>query len=403
MSIVSFTRRQKWLLWSLLLLSGCSFFYPSLYERVSLLVPHHQQEPSYSVEEDGTIAYAIEGLRIEVRYMTDRELNALAPEESSQGKYSYNAYTYGDYIDPETNYVRNRFTVFKVAVYNLSFPKIELQPLQSLLTTNRKGEELTPYGIQTGSAPQSFESYYRSLKGFTGNEDYRFDMRMGQVRSSNYDVGEKIYKGENYGGYIVFDALADEVEEVHLHIRDFILKFNAFDQSLQTFDINFSFARQVQQSALVAKTNLEVLHAATQARLQAPSQISGHAADDLARTPSTIDAFVRSHLNTLNRCFAQQFQAGQALPGTVTIRFVILSSGLIESAHIVASTVDNDSVADCLIDQIKRWRLRPSGSLTNSAAADSTTGAPAPPSPSFPGLEKVAATCILEFVETATE
>ena len=381
--------------WSVLLFAGCTILYPPRYERVSLLMPRSDLGPDYALGEDGTITYAVEGLRVEVRYMTDRALNDLWPQESSQGPHSYNAYTYGDYVDPQTGYVRNRFTVFAVSVYNLGFPKVELQPLQSRLTTNRRGEEQTPYGISTGSAAHSFESYYRARKGVTGNEDYRFDMRMGQVRTSNYGVGEKIYKGENYSGFIVFEPLADEVEEVRLHLRDFILKFNAFDQPLQTFDMDFRFVRQIEQAALVNQTQAEAVLATTQTRLQAPSEVSGYAPDDLARAPETIDAFVRSQLDAFNRCFAGEFQAGRALPGSVTIRFVILASGLVESVQLLASTVDSDSVGDCLVEQVKRWRLRPSASLDLRAVTDSVAG---PQTPTL-GRDKVVATCFVEFAE----
>ena len=382
-------------LWSVLLLAGCTILYPPRYERVSLLVPSPDMGPDYDLGEDGTVAYTMEGLRVEVRYMTDRALNTLWPQESSQGPHSYNAYTYGDYVDSQTGYVRNRFTVFAVSVYNLGFPKVELQPLQSRLMSNRRGEELTPYGIATGSATHSFESYYRARKGVTGNEDYRFDMRMGQVRTNNYGVGEKIYKGENYSGFIVFEPLADEVEEVRLHLRDFILKFNAFDQPLQTFDLDFRFVCQIEQAALVDRTQAEAVLATTQAHLYAPSEVSGYAPDDLARAPETIDAFVRSQLDAFNRCFAGEFQAGRALPGSATIRFVILASGLVESVQLLASTVDSDSVGDCLVEQVKRWRLRPSASLDLRAVADSVAGPQTP----IPGLDKVVATCFVEFAE----
>ena len=393
MDFSSSVQRQKWLAWSALLLVGCTLLYPPRYERVSLLVPSVALGPDYALGEDGTVAYTMEGLRVEVRYMTDHALNARWPQESSQGPHSYNAYTYGDYVDPQTGYVRNRFTVFAVSVYNLDFPKVELQPLQSRLTTNRRREELTPYGISTGSATHSFESYYRARKGVTGNEDYRFDMRLGQVRTSNYGVGEKIYKGENYSGFIVFEPLADEVEAVRLHIRDFILKFNAFDQPLQTFDLDFRFVRQIEQVALVNRTRAAAALATT-ARLQAPSEVSGHAPDDLARAPETIDAFVRSQLDAFNRCFAGEFQAGQALPGSATIRFVILASGLVESAQLLASTVESDSVGDCLVEQVKRWHLRPSASLTR-VVADSVAG----PQTLTPRRDKVTATCFVEFAE----
>jgi len=371
----------------LALLAGCTLLYPPRYERVSRLVPRSDLGPDYALGADGTVAYAVAGLRVEVRYVTDRALNALWPQESAQGPHSYNAYTYGDYVDPQAGYVRNRFTVFAVSVYNLGFPKVELQPLQSRLTTNRRGEKLTPYGTTTGSAAHSFESYYRARKGVTGNEDYRFDMRLGQVRTSNYGVGEKIYKGENYSGFIVFDPLAAEVAEVCLHIRDFVLKFNAFDQPLQTLDLDFRFVRHIEQVAHQARA--AAWRAPTQVRLQTPSQVRGYAPDDLARAPATIDAFVRSQFDAFNRC--GRLQAGQALLGSATIRFVILASGLVESVQLLDSTVDSGPVGDCLVEQVKRWHLRPA----RPAVADSVAGYQAPPLE----RDKVVATFVVEFAE----
>jgi hypothetical protein len=230
-------------------LCGCSLLFPPQFERISLLIPQESQEVGQYSVEDGVLSYENEGVRIDIEYMSDRELNELFPKESVQGRFSTNPYTYGDYVDPTVGHVRNRFTVFRVTVHNLALAKVELLPLRCLLTTDREGERLTAYGIQAGSADKNLESYYKALQGESGNEYYRFDMRMGVVRANSYFSGEKIFRGESYGGFIVFDPLDDEVEEVTLHIRDFALKFNAFDKPLQNLDAGFRFRRKLSLQA----------------------------------------------------------------------------------------------------------------------------------------------------------
>lgn len=235
-------------LYPLLLCLGCSLVFPPRIEYLSLLIPE-VEGGRYSVKEDGTVCYNFDGLRIEVKYMTDRELNEMFPEESSRGKYSINPYTYGNYVDPSLGYTPNRFTVFRVWVYNYTFPKVMLPPLDAILLTDR-GETLFAYGISSDSPHNSFERYYRARMGQSGNELYRFEMRMGIVRSHNYEEDVKIFKGENYGGFIVFDPLAPDVERVRLVLRNFVLKFDAFDNPLETTDISFDFTRKVEKRVL---------------------------------------------------------------------------------------------------------------------------------------------------------
>ena len=353
-----------------LLTVHCSFLreaiYPERYDRVVSLRPGEQVRQDITVGEGGLVTWELEGLRIAVEHMTDHDLNAMFPNESNQGQYSINPYTYGDYVDPALGYVRTRFTVFRVTVTNQDFAKVAMQPLRSQLTTNRSGEVLAAYGVLAGSASRNFESYYRALKGPSGNEDYRFNMRMGLVRTNNYAVDEEIFKGEQYSGFLVFDPLEDEVTDVHLHLKDFILKFNAFGKPLETSDVSFAFRRTVEQQVLDFARAEEWEF--SEARLAAASQVTGNATGDITRDVTAIDAFARTRLEEVNDCFEGPFMEGKASEGKVTAQFVVLASGMVESAQILEATVVSDEVSRCVEERVRSWRLPPSTGLAPAAA-----------------------------------
>ena len=353
-----------------LLTTRCSFLreaiYPERYDRVVSLLPGEQAEQGITVGEGGLVSYEIEGLRIAVEHMTDHELNAMFPNESNQGQYSINPYTYGDYVDPALGYVRTRFTVFRITVTNQDFARVAMQPLRSQLTTNRPGEALSAYGVLAGSASSNFESFYRALKGPSGNEDYRFNMRMGLVRTNNFSVGEQVFKGEQYSGFLVFDPLEDEVTDVDLHLRDFILKFNAFGKPLETIDVAFTFRRTVAQQVLDFARAEEWEF--SEARLAAASQVVGNATGDITRDVTAIDAFARTRLEEVNDCFEGPFMEGKASEGRVTAQFVVLASGVVESAQILEATVVSDEVNRCVEERVRSWRLPPSTGVAPVAA-----------------------------------
>ena len=78
-------------------------------------------------------------------------------------------------------------------------------------------------------------------------------MRLGTVRSHNYGEEEKIFKGENYSGFVVFDPLDPEVKRTRLILKEFALKFDAFDKPVETQDIQFDFDRKIEQKVLSQK------------------------------------------------------------------------------------------------------------------------------------------------------
>ena len=196
------------------------------------------------VREGPAATYSIEGLRIRVEPMTDTQLNALFPEDSEKGFFSTNPYTYGNWIDPHLAYTPNRFTVFRITVINDIYAKVLLDPLKPELHTGR-GEVYHSYGIPSFSPHQSFERYFRAIRGQSGNEFYRFDLRMGNVRSTAYLEDQTVFKGESYSGFLIFDPLEEEVSEVELVLEDFVLKFDASGQPLEMVDIAIGFDRKI--------------------------------------------------------------------------------------------------------------------------------------------------------------
>jgi hypothetical protein len=69
---------------------------------------------------------------------------------------------------------------------------------------------------------------------------------MGNVRSSAYLEDQLVFKGESYSGLLAFTPLDPEVGSVRLVLREFVLKFDASGQALETTDIAMDFAQRVE-------------------------------------------------------------------------------------------------------------------------------------------------------------
>ncbi len=360
-----------WLIALCGLLAGC-FLFPTAVKRETLLLPvveSSEAEGAYRLQENGAISWELAGLRLEVEHMTDAKLNALFPDESGRGKYSTNPYTYGDWIDTRLGYTPNRFTVFKVTIFNRTLPKVMLDPLAAVLDTDQ-GQFLRAYGITSSSPHGNFENYYRSQRGQSGNEFYRFELRMGMVRSYNYEEDQPIFKGENYGGFIVFAPLYPETEEVVLTLKDFVLRFGAFDKPVQKRDLRFVFEHKVEDRVVQKRATSGKIAETLMISENGPSRIMGNLPGERTRSLSAIRAVVRQRLSGLNRCFVQAFDKGEAAAGAVTMRFTIEVGGAVSAAKVTSSSVSSQAVGQCMQQEIMRWAFRPIdiGALQTPAA-----------------------------------
>ena len=341
----------------------------------SALDPKESEREEYSIGDDGVVSYHLEGSRLDVQYMTDPALNGMFPDDSKGGELSTNPYTYGDWMDPNVGYVRNRFTVFNIAIYNYTYAKMQLDPLKVILLTDRGGY-LESYTVAPVADRKSLEGYYRGLRGISGNEHYRFSKRIGIVRATAYGEDEVIFKGENYSGLVVFDPLHPKVRNVRLILKEFALKFDASGHPIETMDIPFDFSRTVSKEVIAEEELAErVPTETTRVVIRGPRQIRGNQQGDLARNTGAINSIVDHNLPDLRRCFAEAFDQGEAVEGVVEVQFTIRVNGVVEAVSVTKSTVMNAQVGACIVAEVQRWQFQPAGQYAQQAGQSQQTTA----------------------------
>jgi len=316
----------------------------------------------YALKEANVIAYEMEGCRIEVETMTDEALNALFPEESGKEELSTNPYTYGNWVDPAYGYTPDRFTTFRVTVYNYTFAKVLLNPLECAVYTDH-GDELHAYGIEATSPYGSFEQYYKRLRGQSGNEYYRYDQRIGILRSHNYGNNELIFKGEHYGGFIVFDPLPENVKRATLVLREVALRFDAFGRPLEQIDVPFVFDRHIEHQ-MVTAAEREAKEGAipTSAWVRwGTIELSDAAFGDPRRDESAVRTALSPRFSEMGARFKEEFEAGRCSEGEVMVSFKVWPNGNVEEAMLVHSSVGSPTVEQTVAEEVVGVRFQPLG------------------------------------------
>jgi len=231
------------LLCSLLLFSGCSHRY---YAEDLKPVSEAEQGVNKTVADDGTVAYKQARLEISLRPMTDEELNRQFSAYSSEGADSRNPYTFGNSTYFRTGETPQRFTVFRAFVSNYEYPKVYLDPTQVYITTSngRKYYALTRDQISI---------YYRryvqggtggNAPGVSGNAHSVWKERDGIMRRTMY-VNEQVFSAQESEGFLVFEPLAPDVDELTVHIPDVIVRYDYKGDPLERVDVEMSFERKI--------------------------------------------------------------------------------------------------------------------------------------------------------------
>ena len=231
------------LLCSLLLFSGCSHRY---YAEDLKPVSEAEQGENKTVADDGTVAYKQARLEISLRPMTDEELNRQFSAYSSEGADSRNPYTFGNSTYFRTGETPQRFTVFRAFVSNYEYPKVYLDPTQVYITTSngRKYYALTRDQISI---------YYRryvqggtggNAPGVSGNAHSVWKERDGIMRRTMY-VDEQVFSAQESEGFLVFEPLAPDVDELTVHIPDVIVRYDYKGDPLERVDVEMSFERKI--------------------------------------------------------------------------------------------------------------------------------------------------------------
>lgn len=266
---------KKFLLVSLIIFSSIQFGCDSVYkyvfmppERVEYMyVPDAENmkflnDTTYRLSKDSlTIIMDRKDFKIELKYITDFQLNTFEfPDDSKAGWFSKNPFTYGDWIDPTKGYSPNRFSIFKITIYNYSGSKLNFDPEEALLETDR-GDKLNAYAREKkASKYQSMEEYYLKRKGASGIDDEVFESRMGIVRRTMVYLGKPIYAGDFREGFIVLDPVDESVEKVKITLQKFILGYNETNEPDNFGNYVFYFKKaNFDRTKIIGRTTLDTI------------------------------------------------------------------------------------------------------------------------------------------------
>lgn len=236
------------------LLAGCDpayryVFYPPTRLEYTLApdpdLLYLANDTSYSISRDSlAVIFDRKSYKVEVKYMSDYQLNNFEfPEESKDAEFSGNPFTFANWVDPQIGLTPNRFTVFKVSIYNYASSKLNFDPEASFLVTDR-GDIFPGYGREEKSSRnQSLENYFKRRKGSTGVDDEIFERRMGIIRQTVLYLGRPVYQGDSREGLVVYDPLHESVDKVKLVVKNFILSYDENNEPGEFIDLQFFFKR----------------------------------------------------------------------------------------------------------------------------------------------------------------
>jgi len=349
------------LLLPVLLAVSCILYPPEIRYTDNLIPSLAANDPAYSTDEETeAIMYDLGGSSINVRYMKQDELNSMFVEESRQGQYSTNPYTFGNWIDPDLGYTPNKFTVFEVTIVNRSFAKMSLDPREVQLFTDL-GEVYRSYTTSVAAARygNSFEDYYRTRRGQSGNEYYRYEMRLGMVRGKNYGLEEMIFRGDQYSGLIAFDPLREEVKKARLVLVDVVYRFDAFNRPSDTVTISYDFDRSIKKEVVTREMRMaELEKEKVRINLPGPRQLVGNRINDSARNDRAVDRGLETVRSGMETCFLQRYRRGEVEPGNLVLSFTIEPDGLISSQNVIEVTgINSEDFMNCVLGVIKTMKF----------------------------------------------
>jgi hypothetical protein len=195
-----------------------------------------QQAQGMTVKDDGTVTFYQGRLEIGLRPVSDDELNRQFAAESKAGVHSTNPYTYGNSTLGKTGQTPRRFTVFMLNIKNYEYPKVRIGGDVVLETQN--GRKYFALSMD------QLEVYYRAYAiGYRGLDHFEFQNRRDLLSRTRYPDYQVVFSGQEAGGFVLFEPLADDVSGVTVKIQDVITRFDYTDTPVETVDAAFRFKR----------------------------------------------------------------------------------------------------------------------------------------------------------------
>lgn len=85
-------------------------------------------------------------------------------------------------------------------------------------------------------------------------------------------------------------------------------------------------------------------------------QVSGYL------SPEQVDRVVRANQAALRYCYESELQRQRGLKGKLVVQWRVDRAGLVPTARVTSSTLNNSSVEGCVVRQVKKWRFpKPDG------------------------------------------
>lgn len=72
-----------------------------------------------------------------------------------------------------------------------------------------------------------------------------------------------------------------------------------------------------------------------------------------------IQKVVLAHKNAVSYCYEKELQSDPGLKGTIVVNFRLDDTGTVTSSKTKSSTMNNPSVEDCVVRQVRKWKFPP--------------------------------------------
>ena len=204
----------------------------------------HSEGTSMEVSDAGTVAWVQGRLEVSVRAMTDLELDRQYPafSDDSYGpddELPTNVFTYGDWEDPRSGQPPSRFSVFKISVKNYEYPKVKFDSLTPVIEASN-GRIYYPWG------QYDFKEFFRRFPlAYNGLGYKRYRERLSLLNLALYPEDDFCFSGQEFEGYIVFDKIHTDVDDIVFRIPSVGIRYDFRDEPLETVSLAFKFERDL--------------------------------------------------------------------------------------------------------------------------------------------------------------
>ena len=239
--------------------------------------------------------------------------------------------------------------------------KMKIDPTEAILMTDL-GETYHSYTTSIPAAKYlfSFENYYKTIRGQSGNEFYRYEMRLGMVRGKNYGLDEMIFRGDSYSGLVTFDPLRPEVKRIRLSF-DVVYRFDAFNRPSDIMPISFNCERKIDRIEVTREMRLaELEREKVRIGLVDPRQIINNRVNDTARNARAFTTALQSISTEMEECFISRYRRDEVDPGNLVLSFTVETDGTISSQNVIEVTgINSENFMNCILDGVRTIKLDP--------------------------------------------